>query len=363
MVKNAELNEVVKGLQTQMESLQAQRVDILRVLAEQSESMKALRQQAEERMLAFRSLIQQVHSLQMSSPPKKDAAPPTPTTGLLHLCVSKVLLCSESIPTDESRSKSDLSDLKMATVDLVGEDKHTSDLVGEIDEPTDLVGKSNEMDLTGKLVITADLVGVEAPVAELVETKNDEEEIAEIEMDGAADEVTEMTSTIVGDVDGLPKPGIVAAPLVVVMECKITDEASYEINYVAAMTNMSSKSSAFASAKKSRREATFVKDCGKPHVAVRHCRQLGFKAASRYDGYSEQRGGGCEEAWSRRVARRLWRRSASARMRRRQDQVEPHGETTMVLKRHEVGTPRNGGDTRQDDGRVEAWSRRIAMKP
>ena len=48
----------------------------------------------------------------------------------------------------------------MATVDLVGEDKHTSDLVGEIDEPADLVGKSNEMDLTGKLVITADLVSV-----------------------------------------------------------------------------------------------------------------------------------------------------------------------------------------------------------
>ena len=153
MVKNAELNEVVKGLQTQMESLQAQRVEILRVLAEQSESMKALRQQAEERMLAFRSLSQQVHSLQVSSPPKKDAAPPTPTTGLLHLCVSKVLLCSESILTNESRSKSDLSDLKMATVDLVGEDKHTSDLVGEIDEPADLVGAGKDTDLIGKLVI------------------------------------------------------------------------------------------------------------------------------------------------------------------------------------------------------------------
>ena len=160
MLKNAELNEVVKRLQTQTKALQTQQADILRAIADQSESMKVLRQQGEEQMLAFHSLIQQVHSLQVSSPPKKDAAPPTPTTGLLHLCVSKVLLCSESIPTDESRSKSDLSDLKMATVDLVGEDKHTSDLVGEIDEPADLVGKSNEMDLTGKLVITADLVSV-----------------------------------------------------------------------------------------------------------------------------------------------------------------------------------------------------------
>ena len=95
----------------------------------------------------------------------------------------------------------------------------------------------------------------------------------------------------------------------------------------------------------------------------RSCKRLGSGAASRYDGGSHRRCGGCKEAWSRRVARRLWRRSASARMRRRQDQVEPHGETTMVLKRHEVGTPRSGGDTRQDDGRVVAWSRRIAMKP
>ena len=56
MVKNAELNEVVKGLQTQMESLQAQRVEILRVLAEQSENMKALRQQSDDNMMFVRSL-------------------------------------------------------------------------------------------------------------------------------------------------------------------------------------------------------------------------------------------------------------------------------------------------------------------
>ena len=63
MVKNAELNEVVKGLQTQMESLQAQRVEILRVLAEQSENMKALRQQSDDNMMFVRSLVQQVHNL------------------------------------------------------------------------------------------------------------------------------------------------------------------------------------------------------------------------------------------------------------------------------------------------------------
>ena len=140
MVKNAELNEVVKGLQTQMESLQAQRVEILRVLAEQSENMKALRQQSDDNMMFVRSLVQQVHNLQVLSPPKKDVAPPTLTTGLLHLCDSKVLLCSESIPTGESRSKSDLSDLKMATVDLVGEDKHTSDSVGNKEEVAKPVG-------------------------------------------------------------------------------------------------------------------------------------------------------------------------------------------------------------------------------
>ena len=94
-MKNAELNEVVKQLRSQTEALQTQQADILRALADQSESMKVLRQQGEERMLAFRSLIQQV-----SSPPKKDAVPPTPTTGLLHLCVSKVLHCSEPILTD-----------------------------------------------------------------------------------------------------------------------------------------------------------------------------------------------------------------------------------------------------------------------
>ena len=189
----------------------------------------------------------------------------------------------------------------MATVDLVGEDKHTSDLVGEIEEPADLVGAGHEMDLTRKLVITADLVGDEAQVAEIVETKNNEEEIAEIqtEVDGAADEVTEMTFTIAGDVDGLSKPGIVTTPLVVIIECKIIDEASYEINYVAAMRNTSSKSLAFASAKKSRREATFVKDHGRPHVVVRHCRQLGCKAALRHDGYSKHRGGGCVKVWTR----------------------------------------------------------------
>ena len=120
MLNNAELNEVVKGLQTQMESVQAQRVEILRVLAEQSENMKALRQQSDDNMMFVRSLVQQVHNFQMSSPPKKDAAPPTLTitgpasssTGLLHLCDSKVLLYSESILIDKPRSKSDLSDLK-----------------------------------------------------------------------------------------------------------------------------------------------------------------------------------------------------------------------------------------------------------
>ena len=140
MLKNSELNEVVKELQTRTKLLQAQQVEILRVLAEQSENMKALRQQSDDNMMFVRSLVQQVHNLQVSSPPKKDAAPPTPTIGLLHLCVSKVLLCSESIPTDEPRSKSDLSDLKMATVDLVDEDKHTSDLVGNKEEVANLVG-------------------------------------------------------------------------------------------------------------------------------------------------------------------------------------------------------------------------------
>ena len=56
MLNNAELNEVVKGLQTQMESVQAQRVEILRVLAEQSENMKALRQQSDDNMMFVRSL-------------------------------------------------------------------------------------------------------------------------------------------------------------------------------------------------------------------------------------------------------------------------------------------------------------------
>ena len=40
MLNNAELNEVVKGLQTQTESLQAQQVEILRVLAEHSENIR-----------------------------------------------------------------------------------------------------------------------------------------------------------------------------------------------------------------------------------------------------------------------------------------------------------------------------------
>ena len=176
------------------------------------------------------------------------------------------------IPEIASSSKLDLFDLNMTA--------------------TELVSKVNE---------ASNLVGDEAKVAELVETENDEEEIFEIqaEADGAANYKTEMTIGIVGDVDGVAKTSIVVAPLGVVMEREITDEASYEINYVAAMTKLSSKSPAFASAKKNRREATFVKDYGRLHVVVRHCRQLGCKAVLRHDGYSKHRGGGCVKVWTR----------------------------------------------------------------
>ena len=56
MLKNSELNEVVKELQTRTKLLQAQQVEILRVLAEQSENMKALRQQSDDNMMFVRSL-------------------------------------------------------------------------------------------------------------------------------------------------------------------------------------------------------------------------------------------------------------------------------------------------------------------
>ena len=59
--------------------------------------------------------------------------------------------------------------------------------------------------------------------------------------------------------------------------------------------------SASASAKKTK-AATFVKDRGKPCVAVRARGRRGSVTATRSHGSSKEQGGGCEEAWSRRVA-------------------------------------------------------------
>ena len=61
--------------------------------------------------------------------------------------------------------------------------------------------------------------------------------------------------------------------------------------------------SASASEKKTMKAATFVKDRGKPCVVVRGRGWRGGRAAARNRGSSKgQGGGGCEEAWSRRVA-------------------------------------------------------------
>ena len=135
---------------------------------------------------------------------------------------------------------------------------------------------------------------------DLVETKNDEEDIVEIQaaVDGAADDVIVMNFAIVGGVDGLPRTCIIAAPFVVVEERKLT-VTSYEINYVAAMTKP-----AFALAKKRRREATFVKDRGKPRVAFRHCRQLGCRAMSKHERYNEQNS---QVETARKLGRGNWR--------------------------------------------------------
>ena len=60
--------------------------------------------------------------------------------------------------------------------------------------------------------------------------------------------------------------------------------------------------SASASEKKKTEEVAVVKDRGKPCVAVQTRGRRGSMTAARYHGSNKGQGGGCEEAWSRRVA-------------------------------------------------------------
>ena len=103
-----------------------------------------------------------------------------------------------------------------------------------------------------------------------------------------------MTATTVAvseDVNDFQKTGIIAATPVVVVRIAITGVALQTNNHVAAMTKQSSSSSAFTLVKKNMRDTTFVKDRGKPRVAIRSC-----KAGLRHDDGGYRRCGG--EAWS-----------------------------------------------------------------
>ena len=58
MTENAELNDAILGLQTQMDALQTQHFKVLRALADQSETMRAIQKQSDKSLLAFWMMIQ-----------------------------------------------------------------------------------------------------------------------------------------------------------------------------------------------------------------------------------------------------------------------------------------------------------------
>ena len=73
MMKNVELNDAVHGLQAQTEVLQTQQSEVLRALADHSNTMKAIQKQSDGNLLAFGTVIQQFQIYQLHNDSKLDS--------------------------------------------------------------------------------------------------------------------------------------------------------------------------------------------------------------------------------------------------------------------------------------------------
>lgn len=117
MLKNAELNEVVRSLQTQTDTLKTQHADLVRALAEQAAASQATNVRLDTLFQRFDTTPHHT----MASSPSSPAAGCSPSTGLLP---RPPPLTSTSKPLDPEHSHH-LRSMKLEVPRFDGSDPHT----------------------------------------------------------------------------------------------------------------------------------------------------------------------------------------------------------------------------------------------
>ena len=156
MMKDTELAEAVRSLRAQSASLQAQHLEVLRVLQDQAATMKNLQRQSAENVSTLWSITKQfqafqLHAIENQFPRRTmlSEMKPDPLLNAHDLVLSSTLKIAPSF-------RSSLFDLNTMATKLIGDNEEASDLIGEVEKLVDLVSATN-------------LVGDEANVEKIVE--------------------------------------------------------------------------------------------------------------------------------------------------------------------------------------------------